>query len=291
MKTNIIVQQYITECASVALPPGLGDFLRGCIYLYQQSKIYNFTLIVDFSKHPLGKYIKPYHNFPINNNINDVLECFNENYYKVSEIINNMTNLENSVQYLITSIPYDTITNDDINFMKNILLFDKEIYTKCDEIKKELDIISFDILQLRMGDHQCNNITFDVATYLEPYINDKLVSNKSKSLIILSDSYSAKKYYGDKYNFKYTYFKPVHLGSCSENFKLPEQSYKFSPNELASYDSILNTLVELVLMSQAKTIHHYSIYSLLSNQPPEWRHCSSFIRICSDIYNIPLVLI
>jgi hypothetical protein len=54
--TDIVWHRYI---ASTSMRIGLGDFLRGCVYLQQQFCNDRVKLFIDFSQHPIGRWIQP----------------------------------------------------------------------------------------------------------------------------------------------------------------------------------------------------------------------------------------
>ena len=61
MSTNdnkICIHNYLKELETIEHPPGLTDFLRGTICLYEYSKIYNYKLYINRSIHPIFKYFK-----------------------------------------------------------------------------------------------------------------------------------------------------------------------------------------------------------------------------------------
>jgi hypothetical protein len=74
--------------------PGLGDFLRGCFCFLQFSKLYNLEFDVDFSNHPMSKYLEniqhtdglDYNNIEIYNNLNLSTEKLIEFEKKVRNI-------------------------------------------------------------------------------------------------------------------------------------------------------------------------------------------------------------
>jgi hypothetical protein len=260
----MIIQRYTTECSSVVVPPGFGDFLRGCVFLHQDSRN-KFDLVVDFSKHPLGKYIVPHHTRILDATARPA-EYFNEDHGKLDILLQTMGE---SDEYVITShFHNDHLGAEDKEFMKKILTFTDNFNNKCSSIIENLGLNDYYVLHIRMGDQNCNeNITApgSVLKFIEHYvIPEKL------NVLIVSDCYSVKKYLGDRYKLKYIDAEPAHLGTCSQNFKYRE------PQPLADDEILANSLADFVIMSKSRGIFYWSVY----NGP------SGFSQMCSKIYDI-----
>jgi hypothetical protein len=251
----------------VVIPPGFGDFLRGCVFLHQQSKN-KFKFIVDFSKHPLGKYIVPHHNTILDETIHPT-EYFNEEHEKLDNLLKT---LGDSDKYLITSHFYNIcMGDDDKKFMKKVLTFTDNFNKNCDSITAKIGIENYFVLHIRMGDPICNddvNPPVCIKNFVEQYV----IPNKI-NILVVSDSYSVKKKLGDLYGVKYIDSVPAHMGACSQIFKYNE------PRPLADDETIENVLADFVLMSKSRGIFYWSVY----NGP------SGFSKMCSEIYDIKLM--
>jgi len=54
-----VIHQYLNKYTTVQLPPGFADFIKGTLYLYQTCRAQGRTLLVDFTHHPIGKFMRP----------------------------------------------------------------------------------------------------------------------------------------------------------------------------------------------------------------------------------------
>ena len=52
-----VVHKYKTKCTLNPQPPGLADFIRGTLVLYQKARKYGYTLEIDYS-HPILQLLK-----------------------------------------------------------------------------------------------------------------------------------------------------------------------------------------------------------------------------------------
>lgn len=292
---NIIIHSYTNQCKTIPVPPGLADFLRGTMFLYQETHTHpNMDLIVDFSRHPIHKYIHP-----MPKNIQppyqevlqqplEIVECFHKDNYKVLDAVNK-TNIPNQppqrvfcFQYYEEFNPPKSTESTTISrlptqtqvFMKQVLNFIQEIKEDADDVLHQ--ILSkpnqpFCILHIRMGDQQSSQEDVSIPPILHEYINTTLIPKWGKDhIIVLSDSYAMKQYMKQTYSIPSTDFVPVHLGTTTR-FLHPNHNY-------GTYESdIGKTLIEFIIMSKAAEIYMYSVY--------DWG--SGFSYICSHIYDIP----
>jgi hypothetical protein len=88
-KEKICIHKYLTLCKTNPQPPGLADFLRGTIALYNFSNQYGYKLFIDCN-HPLFTYLKSNKNL-INDNSSEVIEMlpplsYDEIYNKLKQI-------------------------------------------------------------------------------------------------------------------------------------------------------------------------------------------------------------
>lgn len=67
---------YRTTCTTVTQPPGLGDYLRGSIALAILSYEKGFTLHLDLSHHPIGRYL--IRNPSFSTHTTEITEFFND---------------------------------------------------------------------------------------------------------------------------------------------------------------------------------------------------------------------
>ena len=301
---HIIVHRYLHKCRSVAQPPGLADFLKGTIYLYQQSqrgpnpnqKAYD--LVVDFSHHPMGTFVVPSSTFPntemyqermtrlTNRTDVHVEECFNQHRPAIRAIVQQFQQPQpQTTIYAVCHEPYDqfdsyeptTLSPDDQDFMKSVLTFHPELVETADNIQEELGLDhnnqGFCTLHLRMGDQQSaqENTYAAQLAHVEDYLQRVILPQwGSDRILVMSDSYYTKKYLSAKYNLICTSFTPVHMG---------EAAAFVTRGEMAPPTAIGHTLTEFILLSRSKTVYVYSVYGWISG----------FSKVCAHIYGIPYI--
>lgn len=257
--------------------PGFGDYLRGCICLYQISKVLNIEFDMDLSHHPLSSFL-------LNNNSNNIDYTNISFYYNLNNINMQTTNPDflnnfidnlntiNEVTYSLFSnaFPiYSEITQECKNFIKNKITPNNVIEQNINDIlnSMQLNKHNYSILHIRSGD----NYLINDDNYNINYINKlyKIISqntNNNTTYIILSDSIKLKKLIKLRFSNFYTELKQItHIGELSIN----------------TSESIINTLTDFYLMSYSQNIISISSY--------EWG--SGFSEWCSIIYNIPYLKI
>lgn len=272
-KMNLIIHTYRNNCNSVSVPPGFGDFIRGSISLHNLSQKYNFNLIVDFSMHPLGKYLhNPGFAYAPYNSHDNVIEFFNERRDLVDDFIKTYLEnpLRNNVLFLTShKFPMEIISKETKDYMKSVLMPTKFTKNEFDYSKELIKLRSeYSVLHIRTGDHNGWNesIESDIINFIENNITAEWGSN----VLVISDSFNVKKILASKYGFTSTYFTPVHTGSV-----------RYFSNESASDESVLGTFIEYLLMSESSKIYSYTCYP--------WK--SGFSHSCSLIYDIPFEVI
>ena len=291
---NVIVHRYLHKCRSVAQPPGLADFLKGTVYLYQQSKRQTaYDLVVDFSHHPMGMFVIPSHTSyqETLTRATDVHveECFNQHRPAIRAIVDNLQHhsvAKTNPIYAVCHEPYHNFDSheqvlepDDQAFMKSVLTFHPELIETADQMQAELGLTydddqEFCVIHLRMGDQQSaqEQANAEQLAHVEAYLQDVILPQWGNRILVLSDSYYTKKYLSLKYGLKCTPITPVHMG---------EAAAFLNRGELASPTAIGHTLTEFILLSRSKTIYVYSVYG--------WS--SGFSKVCAHIYGIPYLQI
>jgi len=269
---TIIVHQYTNICKTVQLPPGLADFLRGCMFFYRYSKNVNYKLYVDFKKHPIGNFITSNDGFEINDE--QPVEYFNISHDNFQHIFNN-----NKTNYVITNHVIDYPLNDDEkDYMKKILNFKPELLNEVATIKSHLNLNNYCVIHIRSGDIDCNN-DLTIPWAIEQNINNIISEFGNDNILVISDSYMLKNKLANKYNLKITSCVPIHLGIVSDYFNYTDPNYK-DIAKISDNSFVKDTLVEFLLMTTAKKIYCFSIY-----------HNSGFSRVISEIYDVPRIQI
>lgn len=265
------VSKYLTKCEINEQPPGIADFLRGTIALYNFSKIYHYKLYIEES-HPIFEFLKPNEHFVITNPNEKVIELIPplsyqdiyltlENLFKQGKTFEILTNsfYDNKENNLSN---FGEITEDCRNFLKNILLPTSNIENKINYLLNDLYKINlsngFKIIHLRSGDKFLNNDYFDENIYNFFYnkITNLINQTKNVSYILLSDSsIIANKLKTHFPELHYYDSSKVHLGDLKNS----------------SSNKIFDTLVDFFIMTKSNEI--------ISNG-------SGFSTIISVIYDI-----
>ena len=209
---------------------GLGDIIRGAISMFQLSKKYDFTLIVDLQHHSLSKYLK----FEPHKYSHLLLENkHNIPFIEDWEIESYLQNNTNDVSLLFTNCHLrGEVTEDCKEFIKNIL-------TPTNEFQHDIN----QILHFRLGDSSLvRNQTSDYSNMIV-----KMNEWREENDILMSDS----KFFKDevkKRNINILLLDtiPTHLGYKNHS------------------DNIKDTLLEFFIATQSQKIKTYSIYDWIS---------------------------
>lgn len=299
-----IVQCYVNRCKTVSLPPGLADFLKGVVYLLQQSQRGphppSFRVAVDFSHHPMHVFLEPSTAAAtvtatvaatVAAPLDSIIECFNENRIVVQNLVAKLQNLHEpsppSTTYVMCHQDYDgfygveaALTPQEQAFMKSVLSFRPELHAIADDIVKEKGLTThYAVLHLRMGDRLSSTSSVD-PQLLQPvvaYLQTVLIPQWGHRILVLSDSYGTKKYLSDMFQLPCTDCCPLHLGAA-QRF-LHDTSGDADAN--TNLNDIAGTLIDFILMSRSSAMYHFGVYS--------WH--SGFSKLVSHVYGIPYTVI
>jgi hypothetical protein len=268
--------------------PGLGDFLRGSFCFLQFSKLYNLDFDVDFSKHPMSKYLEniqhtdgiDYNNIEIYNNLNlshDKLIEFEQQIKNIDpEFIKNTINWLNRkncevLGFFSNAYPFfNRFTEEGKNFMKFKLQPNNMMQRYIEHSLAELGLKKngYGVIHIRTGDnHLLNNegFTGDFLIKIKSILNNSILPDRR--YLIISDSNILKTMLKTYPNFYILVRDIEHLGG--EGIKSTETN------------GVMNTLLDFYLMSYSNTIVSISVYG----------HVSGFSKYCSVIYGIPFKFI
>lgn len=234
---------------------GFGDFLRGCMALYQYCKLKGHIFYISLQRHPLKKFL----------NSTSEKECIN------SAVIYSYPNLDpNSIEnnhsldiYMFTnancSLP---LSIDCKEYFKSFLKPSILLQEKVDLKMKELGIVpkEYSIVHVRTGDKYLiynHPISDDLCNLI---YNQMLIDGciKDKTLLLSDNIECATMLSNLDSRLICSGTTPVHIGhkSCGNNDS-----------------SLESTLIDLYLIIHSKEIHAYS--------------GSGFSMIISYIYDIP----
>lgn len=273
------IHRYLTECKTNPQPPGLADFIRGTITLFNYSKKYNYNLYIDNS-HPVFKnLIKHPHIIKYNNF--DTIELLPPLSYEEIDYNLNKLFIESKSFCVMTNAFYNKNEFGILENFGNISLeckfFLREIFTPNKELKdciinvlNRLNIESnnYNIIHLRLGDNFIHNDFFDkdIFNNLIGHINNIIMNNTINKFILLCDSsIMANKIKEQNPLLYYWDNNKIHIGSLKNKKNI----------DLA----IKDTLIDFFIMSQSKNIYSYAFNGV-----------SGFSKIVSLIYDINYII-
>jgi hypothetical protein len=253
---------------------GLGDLLRGTIYLHQMSVEFGFEFIVDTSLHPISQYLimnTHDHKEYVSANLNkiQIINCDEPDKFKPLYD----ASLQCSEPLLICTNMFcnDELSTDCKHFMQKLLVPNAPFKQYINQQNALYQISStYSIMHIRLGDDEffrnkagnasntrnINQAIQVINKYIEP--SDILMSNsfRLKQQLKLLNS-----------NIPMFNTRPLHLGELSTMFR----------ENIA--ESLRETLYEFIILMNASKIKTYSVY--------EW--VSGFVKFAALIYDIPLV--
>jgi hypothetical protein len=272
-----VIQVYLKDIKTVGASPGFGDIYKGIITLYLLSKELNYQVHIDFSRHPLEKYLLSTikSEGDINENFNnsvDNLKQYIQKELQIKDILNISTNIYDKNTIL---------SDDDRNKIKDYIKPTDILNSEIIKVKNSLSLNEYICIHIRAGDNelmkQANlpiNIAFSppvddifynkIDIKIDKLLND--LSNNNIDILCVSDSKTLLNHISNKYN-KIKLRKdiqPIHLGPLSK--------------DINSLDiNTMNTIIDFFLLSTAKKIYAFT------NSPGK----SGFSYIPSLVYNIP----
>lgn len=256
---KVVNHVYRTTCSTVRQPPGFGDYLRGTISLAILSLENGFDLRLDFSQHPIGKFLR---NKPTSlGSPESVVEFFNERTSFLLEFIENLK--DDQTVSITTNLEPDEgkINNDVRKLIREQLAFNTLIEESASRLSKEISDENFAILHVRVEDQHSRTDNVEIKQ-LYKYTEINLIPSWGNRLAVLSNNKGVKWALSAKFGLPFIDTGTVHLGECN------------------SADSdIRDTLIDFVLMSRASAIFSYSAYI--------WK--SGFSKWCASLNNVPFV--
>jgi len=254
---------------------GLGDLLRGTIYLHQMSVLHRFNFIVDIRGHPISQHLivkdHPYMKY-VDENRNKtaikLVNCHENNSFK--NVYN--ASLKSAAPLLICTNMYcnEQLSHECKQFMKQLLIPNEMFKTYLTE-KNTLNKLSSDypssIVHFRLGDDEfCTTKPNDLSKM--NHAMNMLKKYAGQSDIFITDSFRFKQFLiANNFNIKMFNTRPLHLGEISTLFK----------DDVS--ESFKETLYEFFTLSNSHKIKTYSAY--------DW--VSGFVKFVSLIYDVPLV--
>jgi hypothetical protein len=262
--------------------PGIGDFLRGCFYVMQLTKLLNLEFELDISNHPISKYIENTGKNPAINydNVEFVLghnrpphlwedPNMHLDYNFANQIIDKLNNHLDSDTYAFFTNAFPIFYNfldSGREKIKNTLIPNTFMQEYIDYTLNEMNLKrnTYATIHIRSGDQYLTKseaMDFNFINKIKKHINRLIVPNKK--YLVISDSNTLKMALKSYPNFYIKNRQIEHLGGeCLKSDKT---------------NGIMNTLLDFYLMSYSNAIFAFSVYG----------HVTGFSKYCAVINKIP----
>lgn len=269
----------IVNCFYDGAGGGLGDFIRGCVYMYGHCKSRGLDFDFDLSKHPINKYISS--NCDIEYDVGEIDCLYNKaienkrsflaslkrlaegvlSYTKDDEtklIYSNFHYYVQSGQKMIAAMnSMPPLSRGCSNWFRDNINFDLTVNETVDKtlFKNKLKIGQFNIVHFRIGDQNSFGDKNNSENYFK--ICSEHCSEISKKsnlpLVILSDSNELKEYLNG-------------LDSNNHVFHLESQHTQSEPAQSGldlsiSEDGVFYVAFDAKLLTLAKKVYSYSVYT------------------------------
>lgn len=236
--------------------PGLGDLFKGTISLYQYCKKKNYKYVVDIHKHPTSIFFRNH-----NTEYKDKIDAIQTDipFFQHGQVFHFIENNPNDLIFLSTNADYTELSDDDREFILNILEPIDEIQNCVNRIISSLPT-NYSIMHFRMGDENLINNNNTNRDYR--YYGKIALLNSEPTDIIMSDAYDFKKYVTRKYGIPHLNLIPYHFG-------------------IETDIKIKDIIVEFFVITKCNKIKHHNIYG---------SDISGFVRVIGECCNIPITI-
>lgn len=270
------IHRYLTQTVTTIQPPGMADFIRGTIALFNYSKQYNFNLLLDNTCHPMFAFLQNNDACFINNNSIPVIELLPLlSYAYIRQELQRLFEQNETFSVMTNSFYRDDnwgdITPECQQFLQMVFTPTVEFQNYIDNVRINCKFPeTYDIIHIRLGDHfLIGNLYDDNAFYMcSGKIHQILRTHPERNFVLLADSpIIALKLAEQHPALTYWNNSKIHLGSLAHNWA------KFDSNNV-DFHSICDTLADFFIMSKAQ--HIQSING------------SGFSVACGLIFDIPI---
>lgn len=258
-----VVHKYLTKCQLNPQPPGVADFIRGTLVLFQKARKYGYNLELDYL-HPILQLLKGANNTQYSGHTIELIcpisfeqqDAILNRLFQSGQNFNVMTNILPRNFY---NEPVDTETKQ---YLRELLVPNDNIVTMANNLKTKMGR-DYDVIHIRTGDYyMLNNVSANNDFFYNKAIETINKLGNTRAILIVTDNFILKQRLREQFpNVFFTDTNPIHSGSLSKNDDLSQR--------------LVGTLLDFHIMSGAKTIYRIS---------PEG---SGFGYICSVIYDIP----
>lgn len=146
--SKICIHKYLVECKTNNCPPGLADFLRGTITLYNYAKMYKYEFYLE-DNHPIYRYLSSNKNI-IGGTLFEIHELLPPLSYEIIDHKLNLIFQKGQSFCIMTNGFYKNANNQLENFLpisQECKIFLKSILTPNDQLKQGIDSV-FSLLNL-----------------------------------------------------------------------------------------------------------------------------------------------
>ena len=239
---------------------GIADFFKGCISLYQYSRIMNFNLFIYFNEHPIGAFLEP-NALPLTESDLkrlQLLQCIN------TRPLNLRTRLADALEHsdivkIQCNLDYEQEPDrETIEFILKNFRPCATTLQRIHVLKKEMGLVDdFIAIHIRTGD------TFMIEQsekehdkrFLIPFDQGRVMRLAkaidyfreyfSGPVFLLSDNSLIKEFVAKKYDFQTTKFIPMHSGALARD---------------DSSEKSEQLLIEFLIMCSASKVICYSVF-------------------------------
>lgn len=234
---------------------GIGDIIRGTIYLHQfcLKSNGNFRLVVDIHKHPISNFLKK----KGRTEYSEILDKAGDNipFCTMDHNIHQFIDPNSEITIVQSNHLCDeTLDNETKRFISGLFVPNKRMNQ---ELKTVLVPQKFDIFHFRLAD---NNLICDFSQY-DRILQKSQELSKNNALLLVANSSAFKHYAKTKYpNLIKFDTEPGHLG--------------LEQNE----NKVKDTMFEFFIISKADKIMTHSDYPWVSG----------FVYWIAKVYDIPI---
>ena len=255
LNSNTISNKTIIHVYNSNYIAGLGDFLRGTIYLAQNAKYFNINFKIIISDHIIIKYLNNEteilpENIKINTIYHEVCEANNNIFYS---LIKNFIDSDEENLYIHTNAFYskNQVTCDIKDYINSIFRFKPQYY---DNVKELFNLNKYNVLHIRCPDEDFNTNFQNENLLLK--IKRLHLSNNT---FIMSNNYELKKKLNNIFRFHFIDNRAFHIAYLKNDADLE------------------STIIDYIILSQSS-----NTYCLT----PFWWG-SGFSKECSVLNNVP----
>jgi len=247
------IHKYAFKCKTNPQPPGVADFIRGSICLYNLCEKYNYDFCMDRS-HTIFSYMKCYKPcISVDDPYEFIPSTVFENYNSIYEAIETQFSSDRSFTCISNSF-YTKMNGQMVNWGKideSCKKFFREIFTPNDEMLSYIQYIlnsihigneSYNIIHLRFGDAYIHDGVFDNEELHMIHIKLQSIIHDGSKYILLTDSDKMGDALKEK-NPSLFYYKnaKIHLGDLR--------------SQTTSQMAIKDTLADFFILSKANKIY------------------------------------